>query len=83
MSQTDRILAHLQREPITPLQALRLYGCLRLGARILDLRSKGYAISTDLIEVSGRKRVARYSLDMKRKQKPRQSGDSAPARCRT
>jgi len=62
MSQTDRILAHLQREPITPLQALRLYGCLRLGARILDLRSKGYAISTDLIEVSGKKRVARYTL---------------------
>lgn len=62
MSQTDQILAHLQREPITPLQALRLYGCLRLGARILDLRSEGYAISTDMIEVSGRKRVARYTL---------------------
>jgi len=67
MSQTDRILAHLQREPITPLQALRLYGCLRLGARILDLRSKGYAISTDMIEVSGKKRVAKYSLQKKRR----------------
>ncbi len=83
MSQTDRILAHLKCEPITPLQALRLYGCLRLGARILDLRSKGYAISTDMIEISGRQRVARYSLDKKRKQKPRRSGDSAPAGSRT
>lgn len=62
MSQEDAVLARLKKGPLTPLEALREIGTLRLGARIHNLRSKGYAISTDLIEVSGKKRVARYTL---------------------
>lgn len=39
MSQTAKILSHLKEgRTLSPLQALDLYGCFRLGARIYDLR---------------------------------------------
>ena len=42
MTQCDRIARDLVRgKTITPLGALRNYGCMRLGARIYDLRRKG------------------------------------------
>jgi hypothetical protein len=43
------------------MDALRRFGCLRLGARIWDLKNQGHQISMELIEVN-KKRVARYSL---------------------
>ena len=61
MSQSDRILSHLKRRTLTPLQALEHYGCFRLAARISDLRNKGHKITTEIIETNG-KRVARYRL---------------------
>lgn len=43
MSQTKNILNHLQTYGhITPLQALNLYGCFRLAARIKELRKEHY-----------------------------------------
>ena len=50
---------------ITPLEALRMFGCLRLGARIWDLRDKGMDIVAKKIWVSPRKRVCQYSLRKK------------------
>lgn len=42
MTQTDRILRHLREHgSITPLEALREFGCMRLGARIYDLKRAG------------------------------------------
>ena len=42
LSQCDRILTHLQSgKTINPLQALNLYGCFILGARIYDLKQAG------------------------------------------
>ncbi len=61
MSQTEKILSHLKRRPLTPLQALEHYGCFRLAARISDLRNKGHRITTEIIERNG-KRIARYRL---------------------
>lgn len=47
MTQNEIILKHLETYgKITPYQALREYGCLRLGARIWDLRDDGYVIDT-------------------------------------
>lgn len=64
MSQTDEILAHLKSgKEITPLEALDLYGCFRLGARILDLRKKGHPIITEDYETSSGKRVAKYRYE--------------------
>jgi hypothetical protein len=60
-SQNMRILAHLKKATLTPLEALKLYGCFRLGARVYDLRQDGHAIKSRLIEKDG-KRVAQYSL---------------------
>ena len=45
MTQTDRILTHLQtRGSISQREADDLYGITRLGTRIYDLRHRGYRI---------------------------------------
>ena len=61
MSQEQAILQHLQRAPITPIEALNKYGCFRLGARIYDLKAAGHQIKSELVERDGKK-FARYSL---------------------
>ena len=61
MSQTDQILGHLKRRPITPLEALELYGCFRLAARVSDLRGMGWPIETEMVQ-GEEKRWAQYYL---------------------
>lgn len=65
-NQKDQILEHIEKYgSITPLEAQRLYGCMRLGARIWDLRKDGYEIVREIVEVetrSGKARVARYRM---------------------
>lgn len=47
MTQSERILRHLNDYgSITALDALKEYGCMRLGARIWDLKREGYDIRT-------------------------------------
>lgn len=47
-TQKTMILEHLKRfGSIEPLTALREYGCLRLAARIADLKAEGYNINTE------------------------------------
>jgi uncharacterized small protein (DUF1192 family) len=53
------ILKHLRRKPITPIDALNLYGCFRLSARIMELRADGHNIHTELVQKDG-KRFAKY-----------------------
>lgn len=61
--QADAILHWLRDgHSITPIQALHLYGCFRLGARILELRHRGYNIETKMITTAAGKRVAEYRL---------------------
>lgn len=62
MSQEDEILKHLRSgRSITPLEALSRYDCLRLAARINDLRAQygPDSIMTEIIKKGG-KRFARY-----------------------
>jgi len=62
-AQNDRILAHLRTgKTLTPLEALNRFGCLRLGARVYDLKAAGHDIRSRLVEVAGGKRVASYRL---------------------
>ena len=62
-TQCDDILNHLETVgPITPLEALRHYGCFRLSARVYDLRQKGHQIKSDRV-VKRKKVVAQYSLE--------------------
>ena len=62
MSQTDQIwVGHLKKRPITPLEALELYGCFRLAARVSDLRGMGWPIETEMVQ-GEEKRWAQYYL---------------------
>ena len=63
-SQSEQILEYLQAgNVLTPLEALRKFNCLRLGARIYDLRQLGYQINSRLItDEHTKKRYASYSL---------------------
>ncbi len=55
MSQSQDILEHMQRHgTITPIQALELYGCFRLAARICELRESGEDITTERPEGKGK-----------------------------
>lgn len=50
-SQTNQILEYMRAgNSITPLDALRLFGCMRLGARIYDLKQRGYEINTSIVK---------------------------------
>ena len=61
MTQTEWILEHLLKGwSITPLEALQLYGSLRLGARIHDLRSRGIRIEMEIERGSDTRHFARY-----------------------
>lgn len=63
MTQRNDILDYLKSgRSLTPLSALDLFGCLRLGARIYDLKAEGYRIVSEQVETPSGKHVARYSL---------------------
>ena len=66
-SQNHAILKYLQGgNSLTPLEALKLFGCFRLGGRIYDLKKAGHPIKTEIIEIKTSlfdiKRVAKYYL---------------------
>ncbi|HDL1290209.1 TPA: helix-turn-helix domain-containing protein, partial [Mannheimia haemolytica] len=55
------MLAHLQNGGrITSLSALDDFGCLRLSARIKDLRDRGHDIQSVFITVPNGKKVKQY-----------------------
>lgn len=64
LSHKQLILQHMQSgRKITALEALSLFGCFRLGARIWQLKHEdGYNIQSKLIEVNS-KSVAQYWLE--------------------
>ena len=56
----------LKGNSITPLEALHKFGSLRLSALIYNLRwEEGFPIITEKIQVSPKKRVAKYYIDPK------------------
>jgi len=62
-SQRDHILIYLQEgNAITDIEALRLFQCRRLAARVLELKSMGHDIKRRMVQVMSGKRVAEYSL---------------------
>ena len=68
LTQKKQILEHLKKHgSITPLEALDNYGCMRLGARIWDLRHDGHQIRMELtrafnIDTLKTSHYARYIL---------------------
>lgn len=48
-TQTNQVLHHLRtRGRLTQREAMNLYGIMRLGARVYDLRERGYNIVRDM-----------------------------------
>lgn len=65
-SQCKRILAHLLNgSRITSLEALRLFGCMRLASRISDLRRAHPEIKfqSTRVETTTGKKVAQYYIE--------------------
>lgn len=65
-SQSAQIKAALLAgETLTPLDALKRFGCFRLGARIWELRNEqGMNIRTEQFRTESGKIVAAYSLNI-------------------
>jgi len=65
-SQNKSIKAHLQKgKSLTALDALYMFGCFRLGARIHDLKAQGLKFKSELIEITSagkKKKVSKYSI---------------------
>ena len=63
VSQSNAILAYMQKgSPITGIEALDLFGCFRLPARIADLKKVGHIITSKMVKLTNGKRVAQYTL---------------------
>ena len=66
ITQNQMVLMALQEgKSITPMYAWRRFGCFRLGARIYDLKQKGYKIASRMVETSrgSKKYVKEYWID--------------------
>lgn len=62
MNQDKMILNHLKSgKSLTALEALRLFNCLRLAARIEEIKEQGYPVKTEIVSANG-KRYAKYIL---------------------
>lgn len=62
-TQKQKIKEHLIRKnTITPIEALKKFGCFRLAARINDLRSEGMNIKTSTIRPKKGNHFAKYSV---------------------
>lgn len=62
-SQNNKIAEHLHKGlTITSLEALNLFGCMRLASRIHDLRERGENIIVEKVKLANGKSVAQYKL---------------------
>lgn len=66
-SQKESILEYMEEgNSITQLDALSLFGCSRLAARIGDLRKDGWSIQSEMVDVptrGGHTKVSKYWMD--------------------
>ena len=63
MSQNQEILSYLKTgATLTPLEALKMFGSLRLAGRIYDLKEDGWPIVCDRLDVGDGKLVGHYYL---------------------
>ena len=64
MTQNQRIKQHLQEgKSLTALDALSMFNCFRLSARIKDLEYEGMKIQREMVVTQySKKRVAKYYL---------------------
>lgn len=69
-SQRLSIQRHLAKgRSLTPLEALKRFGCMRLGARMWDLKREGWPVRKCMVRVGNGKRVASYRFERRRVRK--------------
>ena len=62
LAQNKRILKFMQRgNAITPMSALKMFGCFRLSGRVYDLRRDGHKIERTM-KRRGRRNFAEYRM---------------------
>lgn len=63
-AQSKQILEYLQKgNSLTPLEALKMFDCMRLGARVYDLKNQGHDIVTEMVtDAKSGKKYASYRL---------------------
>jgi hypothetical protein len=65
-SQNQQIAAFLDAGgSLTPLEALQMFGCLNLAARVYDCKRDGMDIATTMTAVGNGKRVGSYTKRVK------------------
>ncbi len=63
MTQKSEILECLkQGMPVTPIDALKWFGCFRLAAVIHDLRKDGYEINCEMVQNGKKNQFGKYTL---------------------
>lgn len=67
MTQQEMILYHIEQYgSISPLEAMKQYGIMRLASRIHDLKKQGYVFNREVVTTKNRfgepVRYTRYSL---------------------
>ena len=65
--QARKILLHLERQSISPMEALLVHGIYRLSASIHELRTEGFRVLTTMHKDASGKKYARYHLANMRK----------------
>lgn len=64
MTQKDMILGYLRAgHELTPVEALRRFGCFRLSERIREIQAAGHVIAKDWYRTPNGARVRRYRLE--------------------
>ena len=71
-SKKDLVLQHLQRQPITSMDAIELYRNTRLADSVFVLRKEGHNITTNTIKTENGS-YAEYRLERKDEQAPVQN----------
>ena len=62
-TQNQQVLSYLKTgKVITPLDALNMFGCFRLAARVYELRTRGWPIHCERIDVGEGRCVGHYTL---------------------
>jgi hypothetical protein len=70
-SQKDTALALLlDGVHLTPMDALNGFGCLRLAARVAELRAEGWTIKSRDYRTASGKIVAQYRIDPEDRSRP-------------
>ncbi len=64
--QARKVLRHLEKASISPMEAWGVYGIYRLAASIHEIRNEGFRVFTTMHEDEAGKKYARYHMSTQR-----------------